>query len=152
MKPFDIGCCARIAMEGVLAKTYGFTEQGWLDNLKAALGKDGNIIFVAELDGELAGFAWVHPRGAFLAAPYLRFIAVSQKHKGRGIGKLLVNEFERQTAHTKRDYMLLVSDFNLDAQGLYAKLGYKKVGELADFVIEGVSEHIMVKKHTGRNE
>lgn len=146
MNPLDINACANIAKTGALAEVYGFTERGWIAKLTEALDNEMNILFVAEWEGEVAGFAWVHPRGAFLSSPYLRFIAVSQLYRGKGIGRQLLGEFERQTAHLKRDFILLVSDFNFEAQSLYAKCGYHKIGELPDFVVKGVTEFIMMKK------
>ncbi len=146
MNLLDLTDCAKIAKTGPLAEVYGFTERNWVANLADALNNNENILFVAEWEGEVAGFAWVHPRGTFLSAPYLRFIAVNQLFRGKGIGRQLLGEFERQTAHVKRDFVLLVSDFNFEAQSLYTKCGYQKVGELADFAVKGVTEFIMVKK------
>ncbi len=146
MNLLDLTDCAKIAKAGTLAEVYGFTERSWVANLADALNNRENILFVAEWEGEVAGFAWVHPRGAFLSSPYLRFITVSQLFRGKGIGQQLLGEFERQTAHIKRDFVLLVSDFNFEAQSLYTKCGYRKVGELVDFAVKGVTEYIMVKK------
>lgn len=146
MALLDLTDCARIAKQGTLAEVYGFTEGGWVAMLADAHAKADNILVVAEWGGEVAAFAWIHPRGAFLSAPYLRFIAVSPLFRGRGIGRQLLAEFERQTSHVKRDFVLLVSDFNFEAQSLYRACGYQKVGELVDFVVKGVTEHIMVKK------
>jgi ribosomal protein S18 acetylase RimI-like enzyme len=41
-----------------------------------------------------------------------------------------------------------VSDFNREAQAFYAKMGYQKVGELADFIIAGHAE-ILLRKTIG---
>ncbi len=146
MQSLDITDCAKIARQSTVAEVYGFTEAGWTGDLAAALDAKESILFVAEWEGETAGFAWVHPRGAFQCAPYLRFIAVNPLFRGKGVGSELIREFERQTRHIKRDFVLLVSDFNFEAQSLYAKLGYQKVGELPGFLVNGVTEFIMVKK------
>ena len=95
----------------------------------------------------IAGFIWVHLKGAFLVAPYLRFIAVDPKFQGMGVGRRLLREFEEQTKHLGKSFFLLVSDFNLEAQGFYGKQGYRKVGELADFAVPGVTEVIMLKQN-----
>jgi ribosomal protein S18 acetylase RimI-like enzyme len=41
-----------------------------------------------------------------------------------------------------------VSDFNREAQGFYTKMGYRKVGELTDFIIAGHAE-ILLRKTIG---
>ena len=40
---------------------------------------------------------------------------------------------------------LCVSSFNKEAQRLYKRLGYRKVGELKDYVVKGHSEFLMRK-------
>ncbi|MGE4465227.1 GNAT family N-acetyltransferase [Sphaerochaeta sp.] len=134
-----------------MGKTYGFTVEGWIRKLTKARDEEGNLLFVAEEEGRLAGFAWVHTHGAFLAAPYLRFIAVNPSFQGRGVGTLLLKEFEEQTRNLKKDWFLLVSEFNIGAQQFYEKHGYQRVGALPGFAKEGITEVIMVKKHERRN-
>jgi ribosomal protein S18 acetylase RimI-like enzyme len=134
-----------------LGKTYGFETKEWIGKLTKARNEEGNLLFVAEEEGRLAGFAWVHTHGAFLAAPYLRFIAVDPSFQGRGVGTLLLKEFEEQTRYLGKDWFLLVSDFNTGAQQFYEKHGYQRVGALPSFAKEGITEVIMVKKHEGRN-
>lgn len=143
----DIEFCASLAVDSPLKPVYGFTQQGWETKLKEALQAEQNLLFLAEDEGKIAGFAWVHAKGAFLAAPYLRFITVSAEFRGRGVGSLLLDEFEKRTSQVGKDYFLLVSDFNSAAQKLYEKHGYEVIGELADFSVKGVSEILMSKKH-----
>jgi ribosomal protein S18 acetylase RimI-like enzyme len=151
LKEEDIPLCANLASSLPLGKTYGFTVEGWIRKLKQARNEQGNLLFVAEEEDRLAGFAWVHTHGAFLAAPYLRFIAVDPSFQGRGVGALLLKEFEEQTRYLGKDWFLLVSDFNTGAQQFYEKHGYQRVGALPSFAKEGITEVIMVKKHEGRN-
>jgi ribosomal protein S18 acetylase RimI-like enzyme len=147
----DIPLCAQLAKDLPLGKTYGFTVEGWIKKLKQARNEAGNLLFIAEEEGRLAGFAWVHTHGAFLAAPYLRFLAVDPSFQGRGVGTLLLKEFEEQTRNLKKDWFLLVSDFNTGAQQFYEKHGFQRVGALPGFAKEGITEVIMVKKHKDRN-
>jgi ribosomal protein S18 acetylase RimI-like enzyme len=143
----DILLCAQLASSLPLGKTYGFTVEDWIRKLKQARNEEGNLLFVAEEEDRLAGFAWVHTHGAFLAAPYLRFIAVDPSFQGRGVGTLLLKEFEERTRPLGKDWFLLVSDFNTGAQLFYEKHGYQRVGALPGFAKEGITEVIMVKKH-----
>ncbi len=141
----DLQSCARLAASSSLKDVYGFTEEGWLEKLSGAPKDENNLLFVAWVGDRIAGFAWVHVRGAFLVAPYLRFIAVDPLFQGFGIGKCLLDEFETKTKQLGRSYFLLVSDFNTGAQHFYEKQGYRRIGELKDFVVPGVQEIIMVK-------
>jgi ribosomal protein S18 acetylase RimI-like enzyme len=147
----DILLCAQLASSLPLGKTYGFTVEDWIRKLKQARNEEENLLFVAEEEDRLAGFAWVHTHGAFLAAPYLRFIAVDPSFQGRGVGTLLLKEFEEQTRNLKKDWFLLVSEFNIGAQLFYEKHGYQRVGALPGFAKEGITEVIMVKKYERRN-
>jgi ribosomal protein S18 acetylase RimI-like enzyme len=147
----DIPVCAQLANDLPLGKTYGFTKDKWIQKLQRACTEKENLLFIAEEEGRLAGFAWVHTHGAFLAAPYLRFIAVDPSFQGRGVGTLLLKQFEEQTRYLKKDWFLLVSDFNTGAQQFYEKHGYQRVGALPGFAKEGITEVIMVKKYERRN-
>ncbi|ADY14323.1 GNAT family N-acetyltransferase [Sphaerochaeta globosa] len=139
--------CARLAASSALKDVYGFTEDSWFEKLRNA-GKDPlNTVFVAWVGNEVAGFAWVHLKGAFLVAPYLRFIAVDPQFQGMGVGNLLLHEFEETTKHLGKSFFLLVSDFNQTAQLFYEKHGYCKVGELPDFAVAGVAEVLMCKQN-----
>jgi ribosomal protein S18 acetylase RimI-like enzyme len=54
-------------------------------------------------------------------------------------------QVESQLNIDYKDLFLLVSDFNVDAQNFYRQMGYLKVGEIADYVVPGVSELIFRK-------
>ena len=130
----------------VIGERYGFQLETMAATLRSALGQ-GGVLFVAEYEGRVAGFAWIDPKGAFSSAPYLRLIAVDQSVRGAGIGAALLAEFEARTAGVGRDWCLLVSDFNKAAQAFYEKHGYTKAGLLPGFARPGITEVLMVKKN-----
>lgn len=143
----DIPACALIAWNSPLRDLYRFTVESWSRNLETVYaGKEGSVA-VAEHDDRIVGFAWFHEKGAFLAAPYLRFIAVDKDCRSLGIGKLLLEEYERRTSRVGKDFFLLVSDFNTKAIDFYTRHGYHQAGVLPDFAVPGVTELIMVKKY-----
>jgi len=145
MAEADVAACAEMVCASAIGARYGFTPEGMAETLGKALGS-GAELFVAELDGTPAGFAWIDPRGAFSSAPYLRLIAVDETRRGGGVGAALLAEFERRTAEVGRDYCLLVSDFNDRAIAFYERHGYERRGALPDFARPGIAEVLMVKK------
>ena len=141
----DAPACAAIACDSEIGERYGFDRAAMAAKLAGA-APAGGIVVVAELDGAVAGFAWIEPRGAFASAPYLRLIAVGPAARGSGVGSALLDEFESRTAWLGRDWCLLVSDFNQSARAFYERRGYRRVGLLPDFAKPGITEVFMAKR------
>ena len=78
--------------------------------------------------------------------PYLSILAVKRKHRGRGIGKKLLDKFEDIGFENSDIIFLLVSDFNKKAKALYKEIGYKKVGSIPDLFKKGVTESLLMKQ------
>ncbi len=101
-------------------------------------------------DGELAGMARIlhggGGRGQFGRGGYLKLIALRPGYEGRGIGQLLLAAVEHAVAERSSELFLLTSDFNHGAQRFYERAGYRRVGELPEFVCAGITEIIYVKR------
>lgn len=145
--PSDIDRCAAIACDSEIGRRYGFEAFALREKMRSAL-REGSIIVVAHESalGDLVGFAWFDPKGAFGSAPYLKLIAVDGTRRGSGVGAALLAEYENRTSKVGRFWTLMVSDFNDSAITFYKKHGYEKSGELPDFAREGITELLMVKK------
>ena len=115
-----------------------------LEQCRTALHRPGNELFVARDAGPAVGFILIHPHG-FASSPYIVSVAVADTARGKGIGAQLLAFAERRAAGS-RFIFLCVSSFNLRAQALYHRLGYKQVGEIPDYVVEGYSELLMGKR------
>lgn len=151
MAPGEPAACARMACDSEIGRRYGFDEAELAARLAAAPAHGAELV-VAEEGGRVAGFAWIEPQGAFLAAPYLKLIAVDPSARGGGVGSLLMDEFERRMAGRGRLYCLLVSDFNAGAIAFYERRGYRRSGELPGLAREGITEILMTKAAPGREK
>ena len=113
-----------------------------LEACRAACRRSELVMFVAREDGAPVGFVLANPRGV-AGAPYIASIAVSEAARGRRIGAGLLGHAADHFRAEARHLFLCVSSFNAGARRFYERLGWKAVGELEDFVIEGASEILM---------
>ena len=110
------------------------------------LGNETRERYLADVDGEPAGFLVIGMQGAFVG--YVQLLGVAEAFRGQGVGKALIDFAEQRVFRETPNVFICVSDFNLGAQGFYARLGYQRVGELKDFIIAGHSE-ILLRKTIG---
>jgi ribosomal-protein-alanine N-acetyltransferase len=115
-----------------------------LEERRMALRRPGSELFVAREGGQPVGFILIHPYG-FAGSPYIASIAVAENARGKGIGSLLL-AFAEKHAAGRQFIFLCVSSFNHGAQELYYRLGYERVGEIPNYVVEGHSELLFCKK------
>ncbi|MBK9087524.1 MAG: GNAT family N-acetyltransferase [Holophagales bacterium] len=111
--------------------------------LPAALDPE-YVVLVARRGGAPCGFIRIHPRGV-AGSPYVASVAVAESERGRGVGTALLDATEAR--YPKARYVFLcVSSFNTRARALYERYGYRLVGELPDYVVDGTSELLMGKR------
>jgi ribosomal-protein-alanine N-acetyltransferase len=102
------------------------------------------LTLVARRDGAPCGFIRLHPRGV-AGSPYVASVAVAETERGHGVGTALLDAAERRYPGV-RYIFLCVSSFNPRARALYERHGYRLIGELLDYVIDGASEFLMAKR------
>ena len=115
-----------------------------IQQCRASLRRPGGELFVAREAGQPVGFILIDPYGC-AGSPYIASVAVAESARGEGIGSELLAFAERQAAG-RRFIFLCVSSFNHRAQELYDRLGYLRVGEIPNFIIEGHSELLLCKR------
>jgi [ribosomal protein S18]-alanine N-acetyltransferase len=120
------------------------TLQRGIEQCRATLRGPGRELFVACEAGQPRGFILIHPCGCAGSA-YIVSVAVAESARGKGIGAQLV-AFAETKAEGRQFIFLCVSSFNRRAQELYYRLGYKQVGELSNYVVEGHSELLLMKR------
>jgi len=109
-------------------------------------GVSNQEIFVTvDNNGLCLGFMWFICNGAFHSFPYLHIIAVKEEYRNLGIGKELLNYFEKVIAQSSKVF-LVVADFNPMAKQLYEKSGYTEVGVIPNLYKRGVTEYLTMKE------
>lgn len=115
-----------------------------LDALLPAALDPTYVVLVARVGGEPCGFVRIHPRGV-AGSPYVASIAVAPEARGRGLGTTLLDAAEARDP-AARWMFLCVSDFNTRARALYERRGYRVVGTLPDYVVDGRAELLMARR------
>lgn len=101
--------------------------------------------YIALLNEIPVGAMIIHPKG-LAGAAYLKSIAVADAYRGKGIGAVLLQYAEAQSATTSKKLFLCVSDFNVGAQAFYIEQGYEKIAILKDHIVTGKDEWLMFKQ------
>lgn len=160
MQAQDVDVCARIVAGDPLWQRYGVTVAGARRSFMTALagarphrpdgrasaGRSGEIA-VAVDDRRVLGFIWFRVEGTFHHSGYVRWIAVARESRSRGVGERLMRHAERRIFRDGPNVFLTVSDFNTRAQAFYRRLGYRRVGAIADYVVPGITEYLYRKTH-----
>ena len=100
-------------------------------------------VYIARDEGGLAGFLILCMTGALVG--YIQTICIDPARRGQGLGSGLVEFAEQRILPVSPNVFMCVSSFNLDARRLYERLGYKVVGELTDYIVQGHSEFLLRK-------
>ncbi len=117
----------------------------WLHGEQAfqRLTDSAREVHVAMMDQQIAGVLILHLAG--LLNGYIQILAVHPDWRGRGIGSQLMHFAEKRIFRQSPNVFLCVSAFNHRAQKFYQRLGYQRVGELPDFLVQGQAEIILRK-------
>lgn len=99
--------------------------------IKDRFDNDESIIFYAKnTAGDYLGFVQLYPSFSSVSAQrlwILNDLFVSEKARGNGVGKKLLNKAKRFAIGTNAKGIALETDItNISAQGLYESLGYIK--------------------------
>jgi len=103
-------------------------------------------VYLARDETGLAGFLILCMTGPFVG--YIQTVCIDRGRRGRGLGSRLLEFAEQRILKESPNVFMCVSAFNHDARRLYERLGYKVVGELADYIVTGHSE-VLLRKTTG---
>ncbi len=102
-----------------------------------------NETFVAKQGDTVLGFIVLYMHGTFRG--YIKCLAVSKEARGSGVGSELIKFAEDKIFRVVPNVFICVSSFNKKAQEFYYKLGYKQIGEIDNFIVNGYSELLLRK-------
>lgn len=140
--PIETSACADFMSRSQPWTTLGRTRGDCL----ATLDDPSKELYVALIEGVLAGFILVQMRGAFRG--YIQIVGVLPERQGKGLGRRLLRFAEERIFREEPNVFICASSFNPRARKLYENSGYKVVGELADYLVAGHSE-ILLRKTIG---
>ena len=113
------------------------------DESLAIMQDTSREVYVFAEGDQLLGFIIINMRGAFVG--YIQIVCVDDRTRGRGVGTRLIEFAEGRIFRDASNVFLCVSSFNTRARALYERLGYERVGELKNYLIDGASEFLMRK-------
>ena len=128
------------------------TSEPWITlgrSFETSLGivKDpSREVYVARDQSGIAGFLILCMTGAFIG--YVQTVCIDHRCRGEGLGSRLLTFAEQRVLRVSPNIFMCVSSFNHAARRLYERLGYKVVGELPDYLVQGYSE-ILLRKTVG---
>ena len=112
------------AIRTLMKSIPGFWHEDWREDvLERGIRTADGLALVWIDGGDIIGFVCAHDVG-FLG--YLSALVVAEEARGRGIGKQLVCQVERELA--ARDCAILIADVWKEAEGFYRALGWAPPG------------------------
>ena len=141
----DLRHCAEILSDCLMWDRYGRSFEDALSFFSVEY-ETGSEVWVFEENGTVLGYLVLIPRGMMGEFPFVRALGVLRNRRGTGIGSQLLEFAEERMFRLKQYLFMMVSDFNNDAQRLYYRLGFEKIGEIPDYKKEGIAEYVLVKR------
>lgn len=104
----------------------------WSENaLREELENSHARFLVAVCDGEVSGYIGAHN---ILGEVYITNVAVSEKHRRKGMGEKLINNLISLCESENAEFITLeVRESNKPAINLYKKMNFKDVGKRKNF-------------------
>lgn len=119
--------------------TLGLTEEQAFQRLT----DPAREVHAAMLENQTVGALILHLSGPLNG--YIQTIAVHPDWRQRGLGTQMMDFAEERIFRQSPNVFLCVSSFNLRAQKFYEARGYRRTGELPDFLAKGCTEILMRK-------
>ena len=132
--------CAKLMSE---SEPWITLKRNYSDCLAVICDPEKEVYGIFNDQKELLGFAVLNMHGAFKG--YIQSILINPLFRDQGLGSRLLHFCEERIFKESPNVFICVSSFNTKAAKLYNRLGYKKVGELDNYIIAGYSEILLRK-------
>ena len=103
-----------------------------LANIRSVLGTKGHNAFVATHENKIIGWIGVAEALQIESAPFceIRGLIVDEKHRGQGIGKLLIDKVKQWSKATGNKTLRLRTNMvRKEAHLFYQRVGFKAIKE-----------------------
>ena len=141
VKVDHIAQCAALMIAAPPWRDLGFTYEGCLEDLNLP---DLDVHGVLDESGDVLAFVATLAHGAGLE-PMVEYICVAPQLRGSGLGTRLLTYVHEDLFPRAVNIYMFVSDINSDAERLYRRLGYDRVGALPDYNLTGQTEYLLRK-------
>jgi ribosomal protein S18 acetylase RimI-like enzyme len=148
LRAADVEACAAIMTGSPLWQRYGVSAATARETFTAAVVGQTSRVRVADDGGRILGFVEYLVRGTFGHSGYVWAVGVAASAQGRGVGGHLMDAAETDIFTAGPNVFLLVSADNLRAQRFYEGRGYRRIGEVPDYVLAGMTE-LLYRKTRG---
>ncbi|MCR5581255.1 MAG: GNAT family N-acetyltransferase [Pseudobutyrivibrio sp.] len=145
----DVVRCADILYESEIGSRYYPRKELLVSTLEQSLQSD-EIYCYKDKKGEIQGVIWYQHAGMFNTYPYLHMIAVDNNCRHMGIGKQLLEHFEKESLQAgankiRTKAFLLVAHDNEVAQMMYEQAGYEEITEISSLFRIRMDEKLLYK-------
>jgi [ribosomal protein S18]-alanine N-acetyltransferase len=139
MRGSDTDTCASLMLAIPLWAQYGMTP-GRARAAFAAVGDGTSSGIVAEENGRVIGFIVFRVTGTFVHSGYIHDVGVALEAQNRGVGTSLMDAAETEIFRHGPNVFLLVSESNSGAHRFYERRGYRRIGDIPDYIRQGITE------------
>ncbi len=121
-----------------------FRDEDSISEIEEEIRKN-RVTVAVNNDDQCVGIMSVVDGGCFGTFPYLALLSVHSKYRSSGIGKSLLEFYEKEGFAKANRVFLLCSDFNVRGRLFYQNNGYEECGQISNLYKEGITEHLFVK-------
>ena len=128
-----------------IIETECFSHPWSKQSLQNELNNDTSLFWVATENNDVIGYIGM---SVVIDEGYIFNVAVSETHRKKGVGSALINEIVTYGKKNNLCFITLeVRESNINAQSLYSKFGFIKVGERKNYYSEPKENAILLTKY-----
>jgi len=128
-----------------IIETECFSHPWSKQSLQNELNNDTSLFWVATENNDVIGYIGM---SVVIDEGYIFNVAVSETYRKKGVGSALINELVTYGKKNNLCFITLeVRESNINAQSLYSKFGFIKVGERKNYYSEPKENAILLTKY-----